>query len=55
MNNLDYPPMSYKELSSFIKQRLWNNKKITLEISRDSVEDHVVKIKLIKNERNNIK
>lgn len=55
MNNLEYPPMTYNELASFIKQRLWNNKTITLEITRDSVEDHIIKLKLIKNERNNTK
>ena len=55
MNNLEYPPMTYQELACFIKQRLWSNKTITLEITRDSVEDNIINLKLIKNERDNIK
>ena len=55
MSKLEYPPMSYNELASFIKQRLWNNKSIVLEISREVVDDHILNVKIIKNERDNTK
>lgn len=55
MNNLEPKPLQYKDLPSFFKQKLWNNKSLTFTISRDKVDDSHVEIKLINNERNNIK
>lgn len=55
MNNLEPKPLQYKDLPSFFKQKLWNNKSLTFTISRDKVDDTHVEIKLINNERNNIK
>ena len=54
MSSIEYPPMSYNELASFIKQRLWNNKSIVLEITRE-VDEQTLNVKIIKNERDNIK
>jgi hypothetical protein len=45
----------YNELPSFLKQRLWNNKSITLQITRDQIDNPLLDIKIIKNERDNIK
>ena len=55
MNNLEPKPLQYKDLPSFFKQKLWNNKSLTFTISRDKVDNNHVEIKFIKNERNNIK
>jgi hypothetical protein len=55
MNNIEPKPLQYKDLPSFFKQKLWNNKSLTFTISRDKVYDTHVEIKLINNERNNIK
>ena len=55
MNNIEPKPLQYKDLPSFFKQRLWNNKSLTFTISRDKFDDPYVQIKLINNERNNIK
>ena len=55
MSSIEYPPMSYNELASFIKQRLWNNKSIVLEITREIVDEQTLNVKIIKNERDNIK
>jgi hypothetical protein len=55
MSSIEYPPMSYNELASFIKQRLWNNKSIVLEITREVVDEQTLNVKIIKNERDNIK
>jgi len=55
MNNIEPKPLQYKDLPSFFKQKLWNNKSLTFTISRDKIEDNHVEIKFIKNERNNIK
>ena len=55
MNNIESKPLQYKDLPSFFKQKLWNNKSLTFTISRDKVDDSHVEIKLINDERNNIK
>jgi len=55
MNNIESKPLQYKDLPSFFKQKLWNNKTLTFTISRDKVGDEHVEITLIKNERNYIK
>jgi hypothetical protein len=55
MNNIEPKPLKYNDLPSFFKQKLWNNKSLTFTISRDKVIDNHVEIKLINDERNNIK
>jgi hypothetical protein len=45
--------MTYNDLPSFFKQKLWNNKSLTFTITRDSTEDNQIEVTLIKNERNN--
>ena len=55
MNKLEPKPLQYKDLPRFFKQKLWNNKFLTFTISRDKVDDNHVEIKLINDERNNIK
>lgn len=55
MNNIEPKSLRYKDLPSFFKQKLWNNKSLTFTISRDKVDDNHVEIKLINNERNNTK
>ena len=47
--------MTFNDLPSFVKQRLWNNKSITLEIIKNNLLDQNIEIKVIKNETNNIK
>lgn len=53
MNNIEPKPLQYKDLPSFFKQKLWNNKSLTFTISRDKLDDNYIEIKLINNERNN--
>jgi hypothetical protein len=53
MNNTQSKPMTYNDLPSFFKQKLWNNKSLTFTITRDSTEDNQIEVTLIKNERNN--
>ena len=55
MNNIESKPIKYNDLPSFFKQKLWNNKSLTFKISRDKVGDQHIEIKLINDERNNIK
>ena len=55
MNNIEPKPLKYNDLPSFFKQKLWNNKSLTFQISRDNVFDNFVTIKLINDERNNTK
>ena len=55
MNNIDHKPMTFNDLPSFVKQRLWNNKSITLEIIKKNLSDQNIEIKVIKNETNNTK
>lgn len=55
MNNLEPKLLQYKDFPSFFKQKLWNNKSLTFTISRDKLDDNHVEIKLINDERNNIK
>ena len=55
MNNIESKPLTYNDLPSFFKQKLWNNKSLTFTISRDNVLDNHVEIKFIKNERDNTK
>lgn len=55
MNNIKSKPLQYKDLPSFFKQKLWNNKTLTFTISRDKVDDPYVQIKFLPNERNNTK
>lgn len=55
MNNIEPRPLQYKDLPSFFKQKLWNNKSLTFTISRDKIYDNHIEIKVIKNETNNIK
>ena len=53
MNNIEPKPLQYKDLPSFFKQKLWNNKSLTFTISRDKLDDNYIEVKLINNERNN--
>jgi len=55
MNNIEPKPLQYKDLPSFFKQKLWNNKSLNFTISRDKVDDNHVEIKFIPNEKNNTK
>jgi len=55
MNNIEPKPLKYNDLPSFFKQKLWNNKSLTFTISRDKLDSNYIEIKLIKDERNNIK
>lgn len=55
MSKLESKPINYNDLPSFFKQKLWNNKSLTFQISRDNVFDNFVTIKLINDERNNTK
>jgi hypothetical protein len=55
MNNIEPKPLTYNDLPSFFKQKLWNNKSLTFTMSRDKVGDNYVEIKFIKNEANNTK
>ena len=55
MNNMKSKPIKYNDLPSFFKQKLWNNKSLTFTMSRDKLDDNYIEIKLINNERNNIK
>jgi hypothetical protein len=47
--------MTYNDLPSFIKQRLWNNKSITLQIDRTQLDQQCIEVKIIRNETNNTK
>ena len=55
MNNTQTKQMTYNDLPSFIKQRLWNNKSLTIQIDRVNVIDSKIEVKIINNETNNIK
>ena len=55
MSKLESKPINYNDLPSFFKQKLWNNKSLTFTISRDKLDSNYIEIKLIKDERNNIK
>ena len=55
MSKIPTKPLTYNELPSFFKQKLWNNKSLTFTISRDKIEDNYVEIKFTQNEKNNIK
>ena len=47
--------MTYNDLPSFIKQRLWNNKSVTLQIDRTQLDQQYIEVKIIQNETNNTK
>jgi hypothetical protein len=54
MNKVESKPLQYKDLPSFIKQRLWNNKSLTIQVTRDRLDEPYIEVKIIKDERNNI-
>ena len=54
MNNSE-TTMTYDDLPSFIKQRLWNNKSLTIQIDRVNVIGSKIEVKIINNETNNTK
>ena len=47
--------MTYNDLPSFMKQKLWNNKSLTFQITRDRVIEPYIEVKIINNETNNTK
>jgi hypothetical protein len=55
MNDTQTKRMTYNDLPSFMKQKLWNNKGLTFQISRDKVDEPYIEIKIINNETNNTK
>jgi len=55
MNKTQTRPMTYNDLPSFIKQRLWNNKSVTLQIDRTQLDQQYIEVKIIQNETNNTK
>ena len=55
MNNTQTKRMTYNDLPSFMKQKLWNNKCLTFQITRDIVDEPYIEIKIINNETNNTK
>jgi hypothetical protein len=55
MNDTQTKRMTYNDLPSFMKQKLWNNKSLTFQISRDKVYEPYIEIKIINNETNNTK
>ena len=55
MNKVESTPLQYKDLPSFAKQRLWNNKSLTIQITRDRVDEPYIEVKIINNETNNTK
>ena len=54
MNDTQTKRMTYNDLPSFMKQKLWNNKGLTFQITRDRVDEPYIEVKIIKDERNNI-
>jgi len=55
MNKVKSKPLQYKDLPSFIKQRLWNNKSLTIQIDRIKLDEPYIEVKIINNETNNTK
>jgi hypothetical protein len=55
MNDIQTKRMTYNDLPSFMKQKLWNNKSLTFQITRDRVHEPYIEIKIINNETNNTK
>ena len=55
MNDTQTKRMTYNDLPSFMKQKLWNNKSLTFQIARDKVDEPYIEIKIINNETNNTK
>jgi len=55
MNDTQTKRMTYNDLPSFMKQKLWNNKGLTFQITRDRVDEPYIEVKIINNETNNIK
>jgi len=55
MNKAQTKRMTYNDLPSFMKQKLWNNKSLTFQITRDRVIEPYIEVKIINNETNNTK
>ena len=55
MNDTQSKRITYNDLPIFMKQKLWNNKSLTFQISRDKVDEPYIEIKIINNETNNTK
>jgi hypothetical protein len=55
MSNTQTKRMTYNDLPSFMKQKLWNNKSLTFQITRDRVIEPYIEVKIINNETNNTK
>ena len=55
MNDTQTKRMTYNDLPSFMKQKLWNNKSLTFQIARDKVDEPYIEVKIINNETNNTK
>ena len=55
MNNTQTRSMTCNDLSSFIRQILWNNKSVTLQIDRTPLDQQYIEVKIIQNETNNTK